>query len=181
MFTPKSSQVQTSNPQKSEPTLQNTEEDKGSDLNKDNQNKQTEGYLPDNKLDENTIIVDGPLSRVYTDLLNQAFAKESYVTKLPHLVEMVKRQKEESKEKPIRSYIYTMSGNNLEGTDYTQAFESFQVALDNYKEVSLCIENIGENSDRALQLTNWARQNGMNVFYSREQAIETMAKKLKKL
>mgnify|MGYP001795988916 CR=1 FL=1 len=37
------------------------------------------GYLTQKEIDEKTIILDGPLSKIYSEALNQAYAKESYV------------------------------------------------------------------------------------------------------
>ena len=135
-----------------------------------------EGFLPQKNIDESTIVLDGPLSQVYTNALNQLYAKENYTTT------EVGSDLEKVPFKPHSNarYIYTITGTELEHDAYVDAFESFRIASEHWKETYVCVEHNLDITPRVAAFLAYARENGATILNDRVHALEFLSDKLNK-
>jgi len=137
-------------------------------------------YLTMKEIDENTIVLDGPLSQVYTDALNKAYARESYITEIAAIKDSADDQTEKEEENPaIGNYIYLVDGKYLEGDEYVNVFNNLQVATEMWANVYVCIEHHGNITNRVAEFRQICREMKAIVMDSREEGLEFIRSKMK--
>lgn len=150
-----------------------------------------EGVMPLKEIDERTITIDGPLGQVFTEALNQAFAKESSsyeVKQVPslesYITDLRAYKNTQDAENPeliggIGDYVYVVHGHFLEAGGLVEAFESISTATRNLKNVSLVFEHEMNVSSKAVDLIDFARSMNATVYSTRKAAVEAFVNKLK--
>lgn len=140
--------------------------------------------------DGKKIILDGPLSEIYTKALNMVYSNQveqaadtvSQETQQMDAVlvadihAMSKEKKEaELKEAQNAAYVYVTSDTELSADGMVNAFDNVRVALDSkqFTKTVVCIESTGLiNGHRIELLTNLARNFGAQVFYTRNATMK---------
>lgn len=138
-------------------------------------NPSEDNYIVEKEIDEKTIIVDGPLSKIYTEALNQIYAKEGYETVSTESLPVVNRSQYSN-----ATYVFTLKDENLVGKGYLAAFESFRAGCDQYRNVFLCLEHEMDINPKVCHFTQYARAMGATILYDREHAVKKLTQSLTK-
>ena len=129
--------------------------------------------IPRKEIDEKTLILDGPLSQIYTEALNQMYAKESYITDGSLMIVKSKTDKV-TDVPPGEDYIYVVNGKQLEGGGFVDAFDKLVVAQEKYKRVAVCVEHDQVITPNVARLLDYSRRSGFRILGSRRRALESM-------
>lgn len=138
------------------------------------------GFLTQKEIDEKTIVLDGPLSQTYTQALNQAYAKESYITEIKTIGEMKNREDEEAIIDADVNYVYVTNKQALESIGFNEAFESVSLACETWKEVFVYVDHSFDISPKVADFLTYARNKGAKIVNTREQALKMLASGAKK-
>lgn len=137
----------------------------------DSANGSSKDPVNPDELKNATIVLDGPLSHVYTQALNLVYAKED----TDSMVAMVMDQNASATEVDEKDlYVYAVDGDSLDHTGLVDGMDKLRLALDSkaYKQVALAVEcRTGVNGKVGL-LEQFAAQAGVKVFVSRRSALE---------
>lgn len=131
----------------------------------------------ENPRTEKLVVVEGPLSKIYTDALNAVYAQESQandaIVAAQYLSNVQTRQPD--------VYVYASDVKSLDSGNINQEFESLRLALDSRKGGAnvVVLESNGQVTKRLALLDNYARQKGSKVVYSRKAAMEAIASQTK--
>lgn len=124
----------------------------------------------DSKKDK-VVVMQGPLSTIYTDALNQVYAQESQANDAVTLINTI--QKDQGPQPDL--YVYVSDANLLDNSSVTEVFDNLRLALDNRKGNSVVVlESNGRVSKKLSLVDNYARSQGAKVVYSRKAALETI-------
>lgn len=139
---------------------------------------------------EKKIVLDGPLSEIYTKALNMVFSTkvEQAQDKLSQetqqmdavLVADIHALSKEKKEAEIKeaqnaAYVYVTNDENLNSDGLISAFDNVRVALDSrrFNKAVVCVESNGLlNGQRIEMLTDMAKNFGAQVFYTRNATMK---------
>ena len=135
-----------------------------------------DGATAEATTEEKTIVLDGPLSRIYTQALNMAYAKEDVGAMGQMLMMTGQGDTDEEEEDPRDLYVYCCDGDELSEGKVTEAADKLRIALDSkkYKSVAVAIECKGHVSDQLASLDRLSSQMGAKVFYRRKTAMEAI-------
>ena len=151
------------------------------------QNSQNDQELKDNG---KKIILDGPLSEIYTKALNAIYSKdvgkaEEVVGQESQQMDAVlvadihkmdaKKKAEQMQNTNDAAYVYVTDDEHLKGDGLIETFDNVRVALDmqGYKAKVLCIEcKQPEVYHKVEMLANMARNMKVPVFYTRNAAMK---------
>lgn len=132
-------------------------------------------YLVPKEISEKTVLIDGPLSQVYTQALNQAYAKENYITThLPSLLSVKGADVDPTK----RSYLYVIDPSHLGDDEIEEAFTSLTLAQERYLDRYVCVEHDYHITASVASFIARLRKSGVKVLHSRESALETITERL---
>lgn len=117
--------------------------------------------------DESVVVLDGPLSKIYTEALNKVYAIESYMT------DGALTDDKEKDEDLSKTYIYAVDADDLDIAGTNETFGNLRLALDSqkYDKIILSIEHVEVVSESIAIIDEYAKKTGVNVVYKREQAI----------
>lgn len=172
---------------KRKPLEEYKEQENNADVNVEDKQKQTDNEttkvtdigIPMKDVDENTLMLDGPLSQVYTEALNKIYSKETIVTMLPNIINNINYKKDDNDEQVLEpGYVYVIDGDDIENDKYVETFESIRIALDKYKKIYLCIETHRDIKPKMASIMSFARKNGVTVIHDRNKAIEAIKQHL---
>ena len=126
--------------------------------------------------EEKTIVLDGPLSRIYTQALNMAYAKEDVGAMGQMLMVTGQGDPDEDEDDSRDLYVYCCDGDELTDEKVTEAADTLRIALDSkkYKSTAVAIECRGRVSDQLALLDQLSSQMGVKVFYRRKTAMEAI-------
>lgn len=124
--------------------------------------------------EEKTIVLDGPLSQIYTQALNIVYAKES--------INMISQMNSDdngfydnknNNDKDL--YVYCCNGDTLDSDGLVEASNKLRLALDNKnnKKVILSVECVSSNNKIAL-LDEFSSNLGIKVIYSRNRTLDNI-------
>jgi hypothetical protein len=123
-----------------------------------------------------TIVLDGPLSKIYSDALNLTYSKESMMTmSLPDGGEddgyAVSDADIDVSNKGL--YVYSMDGEEMDNGDVVEVSDKLRIALDSkkYSKVILACESKTWNKNTLL-LASLADSMGVQVFMKRKRFLE---------
>lgn len=140
--------------------------------------------------DTKKIVLDGPLSEIYTKALNIAYSKqtEQATDKVSQetqqmdavLVADIHAMNKDKKDAELKdaqnaAYVYVTSDDELSSDGLLTAFDNVRVALDSkqFTKTVVCIESSGMvNGHRIELLTDMARNFGAQVFYTRNATMK---------
>jgi hypothetical protein len=143
----------------------------------------TGSNVPDkNKVEENkttstvkTVVLNGPLSKIYSDALNLTYSKESVMTMIPTTGDGdgVYMETDDIDVKGKGLYVYTMNGDEMDNGDVTEVSDKLRIALDSkkYDKVVLACESTTWNKNTLL-LASLADSMGVQVFMKRNRFLE---------
>ncbi|HXQ35145.1 MAG TPA: hypothetical protein VN843_14110 [Anaerolineales bacterium] len=132
------------------------------------------GLVPQKEINENTIVLDGPLSQVYTQALNQAYSKEGYITtELPAIIDA-----ETDDEHQKTNYLYVTEPSDLEGKGEDQAITSLVEASDKCDNLYVCVEHQFNITPKVASFLNFARYKGATIIHTRERTLEMISSKI---
>ena len=125
-------------------------------------------------VDEKSLIVlDGPLSSIYTKALHMAFSNESVgvLTDNGTDIEFTPENK--------ATFLYCCDGSDITSDELTETTNKLRIALDSgkYKKVILSMECVTVNNRTAL-LDEYSTKAGVDVYYTSKAAINGIGKNL---
>lgn len=140
---------------------------------------------------EKTVVMDGPLSQIYTQALNIAYAKEGLSTMVSFLEAKHDSltSDEDLEENRLMSgnavtadgtYVYCIDGTDLEGQGLVAATEALRVAKSKYKEVVLALESHGVVTSRVQLLGEMGEALGAKVCMTRDGAMDNILARVKR-
>lgn len=126
--------------------------------------------------EEKTIVLDGPLSRIYTQALNVAYAKEDVGAMGQIMMTMVNQGEEEEEEDERDLYVYCCDGDELDDGGVEEAEGKLRVALDSgkYRSAAVAIECHGRVTNQIAALEAIGCRLGARVYFRRKVALEAM-------
>ena len=129
---------------------------------------------------QKTIVLDGPLSQIYTQALNIAYAKESMGMMLGVYNELNKKPSDSNE--PDDSYVYVINADDLDTNMLIQSSECLRVASTSgkYKNIILAIESHGNIGSKMQLLSEMGNALGAQVCFNRNGAIQSVLNALKK-
>lgn len=138
------------------------------------------GQAPENKdavepQGENpTVILDGPLSRIYTQALNLVLANEDTSTMLS-IIEAEGRNRPDFQENNAQraTYVYADSADAL-NTEGCVAIVDFISKHKDKGNIVLSLESLGSPSRHMSLVEQTAKENGVKIHYSRGRALEAI-------
>ena len=135
-----------------------------------------DGVPGETTTEEKTIVLDGPLSRIYTQALNMAYAKEDVGAMGQMLMMTGQGDPEEDEDDSRDLYVYCCDVDELTDEKVTEAADTLRIALDSkkYKSTAVAIECRGRVSDQLALLDQLSSQMGVKVFYRRKTAMEAI-------
>jgi len=134
------------------------------------------------------LVMDGPLSEIYTKALNVVYAKsvDEVVAResqsidaviLDHVISDDEKNKlaELGKTRDL-SYVYVSDGDNLDDESLLRAFDSVGTAKDTglFREVRGVIESSGAATSRSSMFDQYLATEGIKAHYKRSVAIENI-------
>lgn len=133
---------------------------------------------------EAKVILDGPLSQIYTQALNLVYAKEDTGQMLAQFIQQQdnKEANDAAADKDI--YVYCCDGDDLSQDHLIESTNKLQAALgqDKYKDTILAIEcRQGHVNDKVGLLDTMARSMGVRVYLTRGSALEGVKTALESL
>lgn len=144
------------------------------------------GTTPEGKPDaqQQTIVLDGPLSQIYTQALNIAYAKESVGMMFGSVYDKKQQNKtnDEDGDGLDDSYVYAVDADDLDTDCLLLSAEALRVATQSgrYRQVILAIESHGTVTKKMQLLTEMSDALGAKVCLSRNSAIQSVMTPLKK-
>lgn len=129
------------------------------------------------KIEEKTIVLDGPLSHIYTQALNAVYANEAInmLTQMAVNDEDAYGKKDETNIHGKELYVYCCDGDKLDSEELVNATNKLRIALDKkeYKHVLVSVECMNSNTKIAL-LDEFSSSLGIKVIYSRNNTIDNI-------
>ena len=123
-----------------------------------------------------TVVIDGPLGRIYTQALNKVLAKESNMVNLSVLLQEEEAENQEIAEKDIDLYVYSI--NDKIGTpEMMEIMERLRLhkADENKNRVNILAIEAHAINRQTAQLDQMARLYGYEVYYSQSKTIDRIS------
>ncbi len=139
----------------------------------------------DNTKKEKVVVLDGPLSHIYTQALNMAYAHENENDEIStEGISMmfdaliIRKNEEEPVDDP--GYLYCASDDTLTDGGLVAASDSIRVAIESkkYKHITVAIECGDLISNRVQLLDEMCHVLGVKVCLTRKSAVQTVLKNL---
>lgn len=132
--------------------------------------------------EEKTIILDGPLSHIYTQALNLAYAKESTMMSLALFKTLAPDEQVVDSNEPYAddTYVYCVDDNAL-SESVVEGFEALREASKKYKNIIVALESGRVVTNRMQMISEFSESLGAKVCYTREQALKTVLSKVRKV
>lgn len=151
------------------------------------QKEQSEGQNNEPVVDDNTtavtgkeeekktIVLDGPLSHIYTQALNMVYANEA-INMITHM--LMDQEDEASDKNPYGKdvYVYCCDGDNLTSDELIKTSSKLRIALDKkkYSKVLLSIECHGVVNNRIGLLHDFSASLGIPVSYTKTGSLNNI-------
>lgn len=165
----KSTENEKQEQQTEQPIEKNTE---GSDITTDSNNEE----------DKKTIVLDGPLSHIYTQALNMVYANEA-VNMVTHM--MMEQEEQDSDKNPYGKdvYVYCCDGDKLTSDELVNTSNKLRIALDKkkYSKVLLSIECHGVVNSRIGLLHEYSASLGIPVSYTQSGSMNNIKSALESI
>lgn len=127
------------------------------------------------KTEEKTVVLDGPLSHIYTQALNMVYANEAVNMLTQMAVDVEEKYGDDNLTDNKDLYVYCCDGDKLNTDSLVETTNKLRLALDKkqYKNIIISVESINGNSKIAL-LDEFSSALGIKVIYSRNRAIDNI-------
>lgn len=130
---------------------------------------------------EKLLVMDGPLSQIYTKALDMVYAKPtaSAISQETQQMDTVmvadahnfhQQQTEDTLEKQKNgAYIYVTDDAHLQGSGLTRTFNDLRIALgmSSFGKRAVCIEHNGNVSKKMELLANYVQESNVPIFFTR--------------
>lgn len=153
----------------------------------DHTNVDSNGNLDaSSKKEEPTVVLDGPLGRIYTEALNLVYAKEESSSMQMALVIDASRDraKHQIEEHPIQgTFVYAIDASDLTSEQVIKAADwmTERQKTESNPDMIISLETHHDNvSKKSKLIEDMAKAVGAKVVYSRRSAMEAISKSLKK-
>lgn len=122
---------------------------------------------------QKTIVLDGPLSHIYTQALNMVYANEA-VNMITHM--MMEQEEEDKNPYGKDVYVYCCDGDNLTSDELVNASSKLRIALDKkkYNKVLLSVECHGIVNNRVGLLHDFSVSLGIPVSYTKSGSMSNI-------
>lgn len=137
--------------------------------------------------DSKTIVLDGPLSTIYTKALNivysntpDSISQESQ--SMDHVIlaqDEIEKAAENTQETDL--YVYVTDSEHLETEGAPKVFDKLRLALDKNKNTMVAIETSRKFTASQAALEDYLFQNNIQVYHSRDVALEKIKLAVKSL
>lgn len=128
--------------------------------------------------DQKVVVMDGPLSKIYTEALNLALAKEAASASGQTDIKVVFDEDIEAQNEENRKalYVYCCDGQDMDIDGTIDATDKLRIALDSgkYKNVLVAMESKRGITTKAGLVDEFARKMGAQVVFSRNTALEAI-------
>lgn len=123
---------------------------------------------------EKTVVMDGPLSKIYTQALNLVYAHEAAsASGQTDIKVLFNEQTEEESVKDL--YVYCCDGSELDSEDVIEGTNKLRLALDGrYKNTLVVMESHAAIKPIAGLFEQYAATSGIRVIFQRENALEAI-------
>lgn len=126
-----------------------------------------------------SIVMDGPLSKIYTQALNIAYAKEAASASGQTETTLIFNEEEQKAQDEVDHhslYVYCCDADELQGSDVIDGSDKLRLALDSkkYRGALVVMESHGSVSRHAGLLEEYASKNGVRVIFNRANALEVI-------
>jgi len=116
---------------------------------------------------ERSITLDGPLSKAYTEALNQIYALEGMVAD--------GTVNDSYKDKYDNTYVYAVDADDLDMEETNTAIHKLRLALDSGDKVMLAIESHGKVTSNITLLDEFSSGNDISVSFNQRQFLSQLA------
>lgn len=137
--------------------------------------------VSDPKSEEKIVVMDGPLSKIYTQALNLAYANEAASASGQTDVKILFDDTIEENGEPARDlYVYCCDSADIDNEDVIHGTDKLRLALDGrYKQALVVMESHHAIKPIAGLLEEYACNTGVKVVFTRDLAIETIQQLLR--
>lgn len=127
---------------------------------------------------EQTIVLDGPLSHIYTQALNLVYAQEDMgiTGSLAYQMKLYQDIKGEQVNQEDDSYVYAIHGDSLDSGGLITTVEKMKTASKRYTRKYLCMEDSGKVSSCMGLLYEAAREMKFTVCRDKSSFIQALSK-----
>lgn len=123
-----------------------------------------------------TVVLDGPLSSIYTKALRLVLANESMMTTNVMLVSEIGSGKEKEKKD---LYVYCCGEDDLLDNNLVETVNKIKVAVDEYDKVIVAVEHNHVVGNRLQLLDEFSGSLGAKVCNTRDNALNVIKQGLK--
>lgn len=138
--------------------------------------------VPQTADQEKTVVLDGPLGRIYTQALNLAYAKEDTGT-MAMIIDAAnrERQEKESTNPDHGVYVYATDTDHLDNRELVEITNWMTTNQKNDQPMVISLESVGNKiSNKSGLLEEMAKAHGVTVHYSRNSAMKAIRSQMKK-
>jgi len=131
-----------------------------------NDDKTIDGERIDN---DKIVVVEGSLSKVFTEALNKAYAIESTYS----MIESIdSEENEDIDDEKQKAYVYAIDGDDMDVEEANDVIKHMRLALDEkYDRIVLAIENVSKVTDSLSMIDNYCTESNIDVVYNFNKAI----------
>lgn len=126
----------------------------------------------DNKEEGPKIVLDGPLSHIYTQALNAVYANEDVAAMIAY--GMDQQNKEEENKADV--YVYCLDTSCMNTSEIVEAIDKVATLVkeDKYKEVMVAAECSGNINSNIDLVKRYGQDIGVKVLVTRKSALESV-------
>ena len=122
------------------------------------------------------VVIQGPLSTVYTEALNSVLKKEGFESQVmdtPRIVESLDDEDTEPEKSNIH-YVYVTDQEHLDQTGVEEVYDGINVALGDkrLKSVSICLESIKRVSNKLAIFEGYLESRKIRTLHNRDAMLE---------
>lgn len=130
----------------------------------------------DTETEGKTVVMDGPLSKIYTQALNLAYANEAASASGQTDIKILFDETIEQNDEPAKDlYVYCCDSGDISNEDVIKGTDKLRLALDGrYKQALVVMESHHCIKPIAGLLEEYAFKTGIKVVFTRDLAIETI-------
>lgn len=126
-----------------------------------------------------TVVLNGPLSHIYSQALNVVYANESQANDVIMLTDTIISNQEKQ---PVDLYVHVCGVDDLENGGLPGIFNDLRIAAadENIKQRMVVIESNGVITSKMVVLENFLTANGISISHKRTNAIEGIVDAIKR-
>jgi len=148
-------------------TNKETNDDK---ITNDDKTINSDKVINDERTNEDKIVViEGSLSKVFTEALNKAYAIESTYSMLE---DIYSEENDDNDDKKQKAYVYAIDGDDMDVEGANDVIKHMRLALDEkYDRIVLAIENVSKVTDSLSMVDSYCSESNIDVIYNFNKAV----------